>query len=146
LRRNKGLQKKQSTSAKKQTQKEHMKELRGTLPEGSEPLKTIVHKHTRLLLGVEGTDLKTLPLQPNVDEQDLAVQREKKPWIQSTPSNRTSQFKQSYPCLQELASNSVTRSWSDTIHVRLGKFLETPIQPAYGPNLLSNAPHGPSLW
>ncbi|KAA1071200.1 hypothetical protein PGTUg99_015088 [Puccinia graminis f. sp. tritici] len=76
-RRNTGIRKKESASAKRKTKKERMKELQGALPDGSDAMKNIVHRHARLLLGVIGTDLKTLPASPTNEERDIAVQRGK---------------------------------------------------------------------
>ncbi|OAV87526.1 hypothetical protein PTTG_29403 [Puccinia triticina 1-1 BBBD Race 1] len=99
-----------------------MKDLRGTLPEGSEPLKNIVHQHTRLLLGVTGTDLKTLPLQPNAEERDLAVQRGKnlgfdqpRPTAPASTSNHTQAYKSWLQTqLRDLGLTRFTFDWESS--------------------------------
>lgn len=91
------MRKKASTSAKRKTQKERLKELHGILPAGSEPLKNIVHQHARLLLGMRGTDLRSLPLPPTNDERDLAVQRGRsKAFDLDTPASNPDQNHQTH--------------------------------------------------
>ena len=54
-----------------------MKEIQGSLPEGTETMENVFHTHTRLLLGINGTNLKTLPPDVTDDKHNLAVQRGK---------------------------------------------------------------------
>ena len=82
-----------------------MKEIQGSLPEGTETMANVVHTHTQLLLGINGTNLETLP--PNVtnDKQNLAVQ-----WGKNLAYN------QPPPAAPESQSNHthVFRSWIQT--------------------------------
>ena len=92
-----GIRQKESASEKKQSQKENMRELWSSLPEGSDSMKNIVHKHTQLLLGINGSDWKNLPSEVTVQERDLAVQRGKNlGFDQSPPTAPPSQSIHSY--------------------------------------------------
>ena len=54
-----------------------MKEIQGSLPEGTETMANVVHTHTQLLLVINGTNLKTLPTNVTNDKRNLAVQQGK---------------------------------------------------------------------
>ncbi|PLW26024.1 hypothetical protein PCASD_26368 [Puccinia coronata f. sp. avenae] len=97
---NAGIRRKESASAKKTTQKERMKEICGSLPNGTETMTNIVHTHTQLLLGLNGADLASLPPDITNEERNLAVQRGKNlaydqppPTAPESQSNHTHAFR-----------------------------------------------------
>ena len=58
-----------------------MKEIQGSLPNGTDTMKNIFHTHTQLILGLVGADLKTLPSDVTPEEHNLAAQRGSFFWI-----------------------------------------------------------------
>ncbi|MBW0503806.1 hypothetical protein O181_043521 [Austropuccinia psidii MF-1] len=70
---NKGLRKKISASAKRKSQKEHLKEMKGVIPDGSKSMRTIVQIHCHEILNMVAWEITTLPDPPTDAERQLAL-------------------------------------------------------------------------
>ena len=99
-----------------------MKELNGQIPEGAEPMRHIIHQHTRSLLQVVGTDVKTLPDGPTISERMIAVTRGKNiAFTQPLATGEASRNKNSRPYmswiqtqLRDLGLTRFTLDWEST--------------------------------